>query len=159
MKRRTTLFAITIVSGVFADIVSKWFVFSKLDRFKKVALIPGLLNIVRSENEGVVFGMFPGKANVFIFLSLLAIAAILFIYIKSDKNIFGSNIALGLILAGALGNLWDRIWFKYVRDFIDLHLGQRYHWPTFNVADSLICVGISIMVFSSFSSSRHKKVE
>lgn len=159
MKRRTTLFAITIVSGVFADIVSKWFVFSKLDRFKKVTLIPGLLNIVRSENEGVVFGMFPGKANVFIFLSLLAIAAILFIYIKSDKNIFGSNIALGLILAGALGNLWDRIWFKYVRDFIDLHLGQRYHWPTFNVADSLICVGISIMVFSSFSSSRHKKVE
>ncbi|MCF6149050.1 MAG: signal peptidase II [Candidatus Kuenenia sp.] len=159
MKRRTTLFAITIVAGVFADIVSKWFVFSHLDRFKKVTLIPGLLNIIRSENEGVIFGMFPGKANVFIIFSLLAIAAILFVYIKLDKNIFGSNVALGLILSGAIGNLWDRIWFQHVRDFIDLHLGQRYHWPTFNVADSLICVGISIMVFTSFSSSRHKKSE
>lgn len=153
------MFVITIVSGVVADIVSKWFVFSQLDRFKKVTLIPGLLNIIRSENEGVVFGMFPGKATIFIFLSFLAIAAIVFVYIKSDKNIFGSNIALGLILAGALGNLWDRMWFKYVRDFIDLHLGHKYHWPTFNVADSLICVGISLMFFSSFSSSRHKKSE
>lgn len=157
MKKKTTSFAITIVSGVFADIVSKWYVFSQPDRFKKVTIIPGFLNIIQSENEGIVFGMFPGKANIFIFLSLLAIAAILFIYIKSNKNIFSSNVALGLILAGALGNLWDRIWFKCVRDFIDLHLGQKYHWPTFNVADGLICVGISLMVFASFSPSKHKK--
>ncbi|WP_169703581.1 signal peptidase II [Candidatus Kuenenia stuttgartensis] len=85
MKKKIS-FVITIVSGIFADIVSKWYVFSQPDRFKKITIIPGFLNIIQSENKGIVFGMFPGKANIFILLSLLAIAAILFIYIKSDKK-------------------------------------------------------------------------
>ncbi|NUN23792.1 MAG: signal peptidase II, partial [Candidatus Jettenia caeni] len=144
-------FVITTVSGVILDIISKWFVFSRLDAFEKVTLVPGFVNILRTENEGVVFGMFPGRTNAFIAFSAIAIIIIVCIYIWSDKTFFVSNVALGLILAGAIGNLWDRIWFSHVRDFIDLHIKDKYHWPTFNIADSLICVGISIMVFSSFS--------
>lgn len=144
-------FVITTVSGVILDIISKWFVFSRLDAFEKVTLVPGFVNILRTENEGVVFGMFPGRTNAFIAFSAIAIIIIICIYIWSDKTFFVSNVALGLILAGAIGNLWDRIWFSHVRDFIDLHIKDKYHWPTFNIADSLICVGISIMVFSSFS--------
>ena len=149
-------FVIAAVSGIVIDIVSKWVVFTKLSEFGKIIVIPGLLNIVRSENEGVVFGLFPGKTNAFIVFSILAIAVILFIYVKSYKTTL-SNLALGFVLAGAIGNLWDRIWFKCVRDFIDLHIGNKYHWPTFNIADSLICVGISAMVFTSFSSSKQKE--
>src|SRR3989304_8770176 len=141
-------FVIAVVSGVIVDIISKWLVFSKLDEFGKLILIPGLLNIVRSTNEGVVFGLFPGKTIAFIVFSAIAVGVILYIYIKSDKTMFTSNLALGLVMAGAIGNLWDRIWFRCVRDFIDLHIGKKYHWPTFNVADSLICVGISILVFT-----------
>ena len=155
MKSSAT-FVIAVVSGVIADIVSKWVVFFKLDEFGKLIAIPGLLNILRTKNEGVVFGLFPGKTSAFIVFSAIAIVVILFIYIKSDKTIFISNLALGLVLAGAIGNLWDRIWFRGVRDFIDLHLGDKYHWPTFNVADSLICVGISILVFTSFSAPKPK---
>src|SRR3972149_9378421 len=156
MKSSAT-FVIAVVSGVIADIVSKWVVFFKLDEFGKIIAIPGLLNILRTKNEGVVFGLFPGKTSAFIVFSAIAIVVILFIYIKSDKTIFLSNLALGLVLAGAIGNLWDRIWFRGVRDFIDLHLGDKYHWPTFNVADSLICVGISILVFTSFSAPKPKE--
>ncbi len=156
MKSSAT-FVIAVVSGVIADIVSKWVVFFKLDEFGKLIAIPGLLNILRTKNEGVVFGLFPGKTSAFIVFSAIAIVVILFIYIKSDKTIFLSNLALGLVLAGAIGNLWDRIWFRGVRDFIDLHLGDKYHWPTFNVADSLICVGISILVFTSFSAPKPKE--
>lgn len=155
--KSTATFVIAVVSGVIADIVSKWVVFSKLDEFGKLIVIPGLLNILRSKNEGVVFGLFPGKTSAFIVFSAIAIVVILFIYIKSDKTIFISNLALGLVLAGAIGNLWDRIWFRGVRDFIDLHIGDKYHWPTFNVADSLICVGISILVFTSFSAPKPKE--
>lgn len=155
--KSTATFVIAVVSGVIADIVSKWVVFSKLDEFGKLIIIPGLLNILRSKNEGVVFGLFPGKTSAFIVFSAIAIVVILFIYIKSDKTIFISNLALGLVLAGAIGNLWDRIWFRGVRDFIDLHIGDKYHWPTFNVADSLICVGISILVFTSFSAPKPKE--
>lgn len=157
--KNTAAFAITSVGGVIADIISKWVVFSQVNEFGKVVLIPGLLNILRSENKGVVFGLFPGKTTVFIIFSAIAIAVILFLYIRSDKTIFLSNLALGLVLAGAVGNLWDRIWFSSVRDFIDLHIGEKYHWPTFNVADSLICIGIFVMVFTSASESKSKPKE
>jgi signal peptidase II len=155
--RSTPSFVIATVGGAVADIVSKWIVFSRLDVFEKVTLIPGLLDIVQSTNEGVVFGLLPGKVNIFIVFSIIAIIAILCIHIFSDKNFFLSSVALGLILAGAIGNLWDRIWYGFVRDFIDLHIGDTYHWPTFNIADSLICIGISVMVFTSFFPSKSKE--
>lgn len=152
--KNTATFVIAAMGGVIVDILSKWVVFSKIGEFGKIILIPGLINILRSRNEGVVFGLFPGKTNIFIIFSIIAIAIIIYIYITSDKVLFVSNLALGLILAGAIGNLWDRIWYGHVRDFIDLHIGNRYHWPTFNIADSLICIGISFMVFASFSTSK-----
>ncbi|MEP9412211.1 MAG: signal peptidase II [Candidatus Brocadia sp.] len=155
--RNTATFVITAVGGVITDIVSKWVVFSKLNEFERINVITGFINILQSKNEGVVFGLFPGKTNAFIVFSIIAIAIIIYIYIKSDKSLFVSNVALGLILAGAAGNLWDRIWYGYVRDFIDLHIGDTYHWPTFNIADSLICIGISIMVFASFPAPKPKK--
>ena len=154
--KNTTSFITAAVSGVIIDIVTKWIVFSKLEEFGKITLIPVILNILRSKNEGVVFGLFPGKTNAFIIFSAIAIIVILCIYVWSDKTHTMSNLTLGLVLAGAIGNLWDRIWYGYVRDFIDLHVGDKYHWPTFNIADSLICVGVSIMVFTSFSKSKHK---
>lgn len=152
--KNTATFVIAAMGGVILDILSKWIVFSKIGEFGKIILIPGLINILRSRNEGVVFGLFPGKTNMFIIFSIIAIAIIIYIYITSDKVLFVSNLALGLILAGAIGNLWDRIWYGHVRDFIDLHIGNKYHWPTFNIADSLICIGISFMVFASFSASK-----
>lgn len=151
-------FVLAVAGGVLSDIVSKWIVFSQINEFESITLIPGLINILQSKNEGVVFGMFPGKNHLFIVFSILAIAAILFVYSKSDKTPFVSNLALGLVLAGALGNLWDRIWYGYVRDFIDFHIGNKYHWPTFNIADSLICIGIAFMVFFSFSASKTRTV-
>lgn len=155
MKSAAT-FVIAAVVGIIADIASKWAVFSQLDKFGKLTVIPGFLNIVRSTNEGVVFGLFPGQASIFIILSAIAILVILFIFYKSDKSVFKSNLALGLVLAGAIGNLWDRVWFRCVRDFIDLHIGDRYHWPTFNVADSLICVGVFVLALTSFPTSKSK---
>ncbi|MBI5307375.1 MAG: signal peptidase II [Planctomycetes bacterium] len=148
--KNTLTFVIPAVCGVIIDILSKWFIFSQVEAYEVITLIPGLLNIVRSENKGVVFGILPGKTNAFIVLSAIAIIAIVCIYLWSDRSNTKSNIALGLVLAGATGNLWDRIWFKGVRDFIDFHLGNAYHWPTFNIADSLICIGIFLMAITSF---------
>ncbi|MCF6158914.1 MAG: signal peptidase II [wastewater metagenome] len=157
-KRMTWKDAFTFVAvisgGVIADLLSKWIVFAHLEKFERVTLIPGFFNILRSENEGVVFGIFPGRTTAFIIFSIIAIIIIVCVYIWSDKTLLISNVALGLILAGAIGNLWDRVWYGHVRDFIDLHIGEKYHWPTFNVADSLICIGISIMVFGSFPSKK-----
>lgn len=155
MKNIPAFLGITL-GGVAVDLLSKWIVFSQIDKFEKVTLIPRLLNILRSENEGIIFGIFPGRTNAFIFFSALAIIIILCLYFWSEETTFIPNIALGFILGGAIGNLWDRIWYGHVRDFIDFHIGNKYHWPTFNVADSLICVGISIMIFGSFFMEKPK---
>jgi len=152
--KNTLTFVIPAVCGVIVDVLSKWVVFSQVRVYEMITLIPGLLNIVRSENKGVVFGILPGRTSAFIVLSAIAIIAIVCIYLWSDKSNTKSNIALGLVLAGAAGNLWDRIWFSGVRDFIDFHLGNTYHWPTFNVADSLICIGIFLMAITSLFTSK-----
>ena len=86
--------------------------FSSGEGYEVITLIPGLLNIARSENKGVVFGIFPGKTNAFIVLSAIAIIAIICIYLWSDKSVNKSNIALGFVFGWRCGNLWDRIWFK-----------------------------------------------
>ena len=154
--KNTLTFVIPAVCGVIIDILSKWFVFSQVKAYETITLIPGLLNMVRSENKGVVFGILPGKTNAFIILSAIAIIAILCIYLWSDRSVTKSNVALGMVMAGAAGNLWDRIWFRGVRDFIDFHLGNAYHWPTFNIADSLICIGVFLMAITSFFTSRRE---
>src|SRR3972149_342927 len=69
--KSTVAFIAAAVGGVFCDVISKWLVFSKLDDYKSVTLIPGFLNILRSKNEGVVFGLLPGKTNAFIIPSIL----------------------------------------------------------------------------------------
>lgn len=146
------IFITTALGGAVADIISKWFVFSYLAEFGRITIIPGFITIVLSINEGVVFGLFPGRNIIFIIFSSLAIVIIMGIYLLSGRRILATNLGLGLILAGAAGNLWDRIWFGYVRDFIDFHIGDKYHWPTFNIADSLICIGIFILAIASFAS-------
>lgn len=155
--KNTLTFVIPAVCGVIIDILSKWLVFSQVKAYETITLIPGLLNMVRSENKGVVFGILPGKTNAFIILSAIAIIAILCIYLWSDRSVTKSNVALGMVMAGAAGNLWDRIWFRGVRDFIDFHLGNAYHWPTFNIADSLICIGIFIMAITSFFTPKREQ--
>lgn len=155
--KNTLTFVIPAVCGVIIDILSKWLVFSQVKAYETITLIPGLLNMVRSENKGVVFGILPGKTNAFIILSAIAIIAILCIYLWSDRSVTKSNVALGMVMAGAAGNLWDRIWFRGVRDFIDFHLGNAYHWPTFNIADSLICIGVFIMAITSFFAPKREQ--
>jgi len=59
-----------------------------------------------------------------------------------------------MILSGAIGNLWDRIFHHHVRDFIDVHLGFGYHWPTFNIADALICVGVGMILYETLFTKR-----
>ncbi len=64
----------------------------------------------------------------------------------------------GMILSGAIGNLWDRIFHHHVRDFIDVHLGMGYHWPTFNIADSLICVGVGLVLYETLFTKKQGSV-
>lgn len=134
--------------GFVLDQFTKWIIFKKLKEAGDVNIIPGFLNLLCCENRGSIFGFAQGKNKALVFFSFLAIGFIIWIYTRSKKSLI-MNFSLGFILAGAVGNLWDRIVYRYVRDFIDIHLGSAYHWPTFNLADALICVGIGLMALGT----------
>ena len=106
------------------------------------------LNISLIWNEGIAFGLFSFSQTIMydlltLFISLVIIV-ILIMFIKSNDL---RKYPLLMILGGAVGNLYDRVFYKAVPDFIDLHIGQ-FHWFTFNVADIFISIGIVLMLFN-----------
>ena len=111
-------------------------------------VIPHLFNIVHVRNPGGAFGMFAGQSAgfrsiMFIFITLLAVALIVYLEIKNPENYRWLSVGLSLILGGAIGNLIDRLYSGRVTDFLDFYIGS-HHWPAFNVADSAITIGMII---------------
>ena len=112
-------------------------------------IIPNFFDLSRTENRGGVFGVGQGQVTFFILFTLVASAVILWAAWKYGRTSRLLTFGLGCVLGGAMGNLLDRLSLGYVRDFIHCFIG-RYHWPTFNIADSAICVGAAILVIHSF---------
>lgn len=94
------------------DLWSKWWAFSQLDSEQGFDAISGLLEFRRSLNDGAVFGSFTGYVSVFIVASILALAFVFYLFAKSFRNQWGLQIALAMILSGAIGNLYDRAFIQ-----------------------------------------------
>jgi signal peptidase II len=112
--------------------------------------VTDFFNLVLVWNTGVSFGMFQsnGELGRWLLVALaLAISSILLFWLSRERRLW-PRLAIWLIIAGALGNVLDRIRFGAVVDFLDFHL-FGYHWPAFNIADSVIVVGAVILVVDS----------
>ncbi len=122
-----------------------------------MAVFPGF-NVVRMWNTGVSFSMFNnyGKLGV-ILLSAFAIVVVLMLlwWMYKEQSRF-IQIALALIIGGAIGNILDRIRFGAVFDFLDFYITE-YHWPAFNLADSFICIGTILILIFEFMKNKEKK--
>ena len=144
----TIKIALVVVLVLVADLVTKHFLFS-VEYFN---LIPGVISVASNGgNTGAAWGIFSGKTIMLIMVSILMIIALFFFnYFLKKKNTFYC-IGFGFIIGGALGNLIDRIMLQYVRDFIYLDFWPSF--PTFNVADSFLCVGaVMVAIFILFMS-------
>jgi signal peptidase II len=119
-------------------------------------LIPGYLHFRATANRGAVFGIGQGHLELFIAVSALAIAFIAWLFLNSDRQRL-YQIVLGMLLAGVLGNLYDRIAFGYVRDMIFVFPRWGIFPYVFNVADSLLCTGVAVMILYSLFQPRHKR--
>ena len=115
------------------------------------------LNINLIWNEGIAFGLFSFSQNNLYNLLTLIISIIIIVILKMIINSYGiKKYGLMMIFGGALGNLFDRIFYKAVPDFIDFHIGE-FHWFVFNVADIFITIGVIIMIlFESIFNERKK---
>lgn len=124
--------------------------------YAEPVVLTGFFNLTLLHNTGAAFSFLStaGGWQHWLFggiASIISVVLVAWIY-RAPATAVLLKFALALILAGALGNLWDRITLGYVVDFIQWHY-KDYYWPAFNIADSTICVGAVAMVIDSFRSS------
>jgi signal peptidase II len=147
------IYAFVIALSVFIlDRWSKHLVETGLTFADTKTVIPGFFNIVRSENPGIAFGIFQenpthSRTLILVTFSILAVLLLAALLWRIDRLDFLSGIGMALIFGGAIGNVYDRIHVGHVTDFLDFFIGD-YHWYTFNIADSGICVGASLLILS-----------
>ena len=132
------------------DQMTKWFIARQIQLYGSHKVIPGFFSLTHIRNKGAIFGFFSHSGSRIVFLaliaaSLVALALVIYYFIKTPAAQRGMKLALSLILAGALGNQIDRLVRGYVIDFLDLYVRNR-HWPFFNVADSCITIGAALLL-------------
>ena len=145
--------------GVALDLWSKALAFANLTPGAPYQVIPGWLQFDVVRNHGAVFGLGQGGRVIFVIVSFGAIVFLTYLFSTSGKR-WGYQILLGLLLAGVIGNLYDRITRGYVRDMIHIFPAWQNLFPwVFNVADSCLCVGVSLMVIYTLFSDHIRKRE
>jgi len=141
------------------DRITKTVVLNGMSYGQSIKVLPNIFHITFVLNNGTAFGLLKDRNAHLVPLSFLAIAFIIFFVMKHKPKSAALNLALGLILGGAAGNLYDRISFGHIVDFLDFRV-----WPVFNIADSAITVGgiilaITILARSSKLEARSSKVK
>jgi len=132
------------------DRVTKALVVDKLSLHESVSVVGGFFHLTHITNTGALFGLMAGLSSpfrglIFITVPVLAIGLILLFQFHARENDFLAQVGLSMILGGALGNLWDRIFLGHVIDFLDFSVAG-FHWPAFNIADSCICLGVLSLI-------------
>ena len=151
MPRKLAIFMPILALGLPLDQLTKVLVQLKLPLGSQVPLIPGLLNLVHIHNKGAAFGLLSGWSAAYAWLFFVATTGLVlgvlgYLLWRLPDDHWPAALGYSLIMTGALGNLIDRVRLGEVVDFIDIYWG-RYHWPAFNVADSLVCVGTALLVW------------
>ncbi len=149
----------TIIAAVLivADYITKLWAERVLTKISSIPLIENVFHLTYVENRGIAFGMFSGGRVVFIAVSLIVMAVLLIIVFKTPKDTRTVWLKGGasLVIAGAIGNLIERIVKGYVVDFFDFRL---INFPVFNVADIAVCVGV-VMLLIHFLFAEDSKSE
>lgn len=141
------------------DLVSKAIVMKSMPvGGRHVEVLGEFFRLRHIRNSGGLFGVLPGNAIYFAVVSVIAVAVILWVLYRSPTRARLQQIALGLVFGGALGNFHDRIRYQEVVDFLDFGIGTN-RWPTFNIADSGVTVGVCFLVLWLFLTERRNEKE
>lgn len=135
------------------DQATKWWIRANLPLYDTIVVIPSLFSITHVRNSGGAFSLLAGMDDAYrvpFFFVMASLAIVALIYFLRDIDVRQRLLlfAVAGVLGGAIGNLIDRATIGAVTDFLDVYWG-RYHWPTFNVADSFITVGVIALLAQS----------
>lgn len=164
MKKKYILLMAIAGFIIAIDQLIKIYVHTHFQLGESLPVVPGFFNITYVRNPGAAFGFLaeshPSFRELF-FLSMPPVALVIILMIlrgvpDSDKI---QTIALCSVFGGAIGNYIDRIRFRYVIDFLDFHIKEKYTWPAFNIADMAIVCGVIVLLLLMFLESRQKNKE
>jgi signal peptidase II len=139
--------------ALFVVLLDRWtkrLVAARIAMYTHIQVIPGFFRITHTENTGAAFSLFADspshwKTAMLISFSVVAMIVVSVLLWKQSRALTMTGVALSLILGGAVGNLWDRVASGRVVDFLLFYV-KTYQWPVFNLADSAIVVGASLLV-------------
>jgi signal peptidase II len=139
---------------VVADRCSKLWIVHHINPGYAIPVIPGVFRLTHVLNTGAAFSLFDSVSPILVRNSLIAFSVIAVIIVlamlwRTGRELSLTGIALALILGGAVGNLYDRLRFSHVVDFLEVHI-IHYHWPDFNIADSCIVIGACLLLIEIF---------
>ena len=140
---------------ILLDRLTKLWVVAHVPHGQFITVIPGVFRLSHVYNLGAAFSMFAESMsptvvrNALIAFSVVAVIVVLGMIWRVGRAWSVTGVALGLILGGAIGNLYDRIRLRYVVDFLEVRI-YHYHWPDFNVADSCIVIGACLLLLEIF---------
>jgi signal peptidase II len=153
MKSKYIRFALISGLVILLDQISKALVLRHMPLYHSIEIIPGFFNLSHVHNPGGAFGFLAQHSSplihyLFLAAALFALGMILYFYHQTPSSHPYFGAALAMIFGGAVGNMIDRFRFGEVVDFLDVYLGftQLPHWPTFNIADSGVTVGVAIFL-------------
>jgi len=155
-------FFLLVFAVVFADQVTKSLIVNHFLLGEALAVIPGFFNLTYIRNTGVAFGMFArGDDSIRLFLLVVPSAVtvgLLVFYLRLAKEDLWRRLAVCFILGGAVSNLLDRFRLGYVVDFLDFHWRGQAHYPSFNLADAFICIGVGVLFLVTQTCDKTKPV-
>lgn len=157
--KRWQLFGTIALAGLLVDQATKVCIDRCMRLFDSIPLVDNFFHITYVRNRGAAFSFLSDaswRLPFFIAVSIIAALVILIAFSKLRNDQKLAHISLAMIFSGAVGNLIDRVRLGEVIDFLDVHW-YRHHWPAFNVADSLICVGVFLLAIDMMLEEKRNK--
>jgi signal peptidase II len=159
VNKRWLLFSFIALIGLFADQLTKLYIDRSMQMFQSIPVIDGLFNITYMRNKGAAFSFLSHVSwRLPFFIAISAVAAVVIVVafnrLRNDQRL--AQVSLSMIFSGAVGNLIDRVRRGEVVDFLDVYW-RTHHWPAFNVADSLICVGVALLALDMLREEQRQK--
>ena len=156
---RWTIFSIIVALGLVVDQATKLYVDRVMALHQSIPVIDGLFSFTYLRNRGAAFSFLSDASwRLPFFIGITLIAAVVIIValkkMRDDQKL--AQVALAMIFSGAIGNLIDRVRLGEVIDFLDVYW-KNHHWPAFNVADSLICVGVALVAIDMLKEERNRQ--
>ena len=128
------------------DFISKLIIVNILKVNESILVVKNFFYLTYVRNEGAAWSILSGKLPILVIISILIIGGIIYYLYKNKQTDIFKIVAFSLILGGALGNLFDRVMYGYVIDFLDFYL-FNYNYPIFNLADSAVVIGAILLLF------------